>query len=270
MPYSNFANGIAVGALVKNGSPDVLVVDGSIVTGGQSGIAGYDPTKYDQDPVAQNDAAVCAINKSIQIDVLANDTAGPGETLSVKSVTIASAPQHGTANLNATTGSVTYQPATGYSGTDNFQYVVRDGLGAQSNQASVSIRVQPAPVANNDTATLQAGHSVTINILANDTSDGGTLNPASVKIIVAPTHGTAAVTSGKVTYTPSGGYSGLDTFQYSVQDNLGTTSNVATVSIDVTAPPASSGGGSLALLDIVALVGLAGLSRARRQRDSHS
>jgi hypothetical protein len=259
MPYSNFANGIAIGTLVKNGNPDVLVVDGSYVGSGQSGIAGYDSTKLDQNPVAQNDTAVCAINKSIQIDVLANDTAGPGESLNAKSVTIAGTPQHGTATVNSTTGSVTYQPTTGYSGSDSFQYMVSDGLGAKSNKASVSVRIQPAPIANDDTATLQANHSVTINVLANDTSTGGSLNIASVKIVVAPTHGTTAVTNGAVTYTPASGYSGLDTFQYSVEDNLGTTSNVATVSINVTAPP-SSGGGSLDLLDFLVLLGLASMS----------
>jgi len=96
-----------------------------------------------------------------------------------------------------------------------------------------------------------------ISILANDTSSGGTLDPASIKIIVAPTHGTASVSSGQVMYTPAMGYTGLDTFQYTVQDNLGTTSNVATVSLNVTAPPSKGGGGSLGLLGILALAGLA-------------
>ena len=116
--------------------------------------------------------------------------------------------------------------------------------------------MQPAPVAANDTATLQADQNVTINVLANDTSAGGTLNPASITIAVTPAHGTAAVMTGEVVYAPTMGYSGLDTFQYSVQDNLGTTSNAATVSIEVTAPPAGGGGGgAMDLLDLVALVG---------------
>jgi hypothetical protein len=95
-----------------------------------------------------------------------------------------------------------------------------------------------------------------IAVLANDTSSGGTLDPTSIKI-VAPTHGTASVSGGQVTYTPATGYTGLDTFQYTVQDNLGTTSNVATVSVNVTAPPSKGGGGSLSLLVILALAGLA-------------
>jgi hypothetical protein len=249
-PQSGYGRTVAVGTLVKNGAPDVLVVDGG------SGLGNYYPTTLDQNPVAQSDSAVCAINKSIQIAVLANDTAAAGQSLSVSSLTISSAPLHGTTSVNSMNGSVTYQPASGYSGTDSFQYTVRDGLGAPSNTASVSVRVQPAPVATNDTTTVQANQSVTVNVLANDTSSGGTLDIASIKVAVSPAHGTAVVMNGAVVYTPTTGYSGLDTFQYSVQDNLGTASNVSTVSIEVTAPPSGkSGGGTMGLLDLVALAG---------------
>jgi hypothetical protein len=263
-PQSGYGRTVAVGTLVKNGAPDVLVVDGG------PGLANYYPTTLDQNPVAQNDSAVCAINKSIQIAVLANDTAAAGQSLSVSSLTISSVPPHGTTSVNSMNGSVTYQPASGYSGTDSFQYTVRDGLGALSNTASVSVRVQPAPVAANDTTTLQTNQSVTINVLANDTSSGGTLDMASIKVAVSPAHGTAVVMNGAVVYTPTTGYSGLDTFQYSVQDNLGTTSNVATVSIEVTAPPSGGGGGgAMGLLDLLALAGLVLIhsnSKARQRR----
>jgi hypothetical protein len=194
--------------------------------------------------------------------------ASSGQTLNVSSVTVTTAPKHGTATVDSANGSITYQPASGYSGTDSFQYTVRDDLGVLSNSASVSVRIQPAPVAANDTATLQANQSITINVLANDTSAGGTLNPASIKIVVPPTHGTTVLTSGEAKYTPTMGYTGLDTFQYSVQDNLGTTSNVATVSIEVTGPPSSGGGGggSVSLLDIAALVGFALMRSGARTR----
>jgi len=235
----------------------VLIVDAGLITGGQSGAAAYASTNFDQNPIAQNDTAVVAINKSVQINVLANDTAAPGDTLDVTSVAITTAPAHGTATIDSTTGAINYQPASNYSGADSFQYTVRDNFGALSNAASVTVAVQPAPVATNDTATVQANSSVMIAVLGNDTSSGGTLDPASIKIIVAPTHGTASVSGGQVTYTPTTGYTGLDTFQYSVQDNLGTTSNVATVSVNVTAPPGKGGGGSLGLLGILALAGLA-------------
>ena len=66
--------------------------------------------------------------------------------------TITTPPAHGTATVEPTNGSITYQPTTGYSGTDSLQYTVCDDLGAQSNTASISVRIQPAPVAANDTA----------------------------------------------------------------------------------------------------------------------
>jgi len=248
--YSGFAYSTALGRLVKNGPLDVLVSD-------QNGLGGYSPITFDQDPAAQNDSEVCAINKSVVINVLANDAAGPGETLDPNSVTVTTAPRHGTTSVDTTTGKVTYQPAITYSGTDSFKYTVQDKLGASSNTATVSVRVQPAPVADNDTATLQANHSITIHVLANDSSNGGTLDTASVKIVVAPAHGSAvANSSGAVVYTPTSGYSGLDTFQYTVQDNLATVSNSATVSIEVTAPPSRGGGGSLGLFELLGLAGI--------------
>ncbi|MEO7206384.1 MAG: FG-GAP-like repeat-containing protein [Steroidobacteraceae bacterium] len=160
---SGYGRGVAVGTLVKNGVPDVLIVD-------EHGLGGYYPTMLDQNPTAQNSAAVCAINKSVSINVLVNDTAAPGQSLNLSSLTITSAPQHGTASVDSMNGAVTYQSASGYSGTDSFQYTVRDGLGVLSNIATVSVRVQPAPVAANDTATLPENQNVTINALANDTA----------------------------------------------------------------------------------------------------
>jgi hypothetical protein len=264
---SSYGRSVALGTLVQNGTPDVLIADAGTIFGGQSGAAAYSPTKLDQNPVAQDDTAVVAIDKSVQINVLANDAASSGQTLNASSATITTPPAHGTATVEPTNGSITYQPTTGYSGTDSLQYTVCDDLGAQSNTASISVRIQPAPVAANDTATLQANKSITINVLANDKSAGGTLNPASTRIVVSPTHGTAVATSGEVEYTPTTGYSGLDTFQYSVQDNLGTTSNVATVSIEVTPPPSSGGGGgSVSLLDIAALVGFSLMGPRSRTR----
>jgi Bacterial Ig domain/FG-GAP-like repeat len=189
---SSYARAVGVGPLVKNGAPAVLIVDAPSISGGQSGAASFAPTSLDQNPIAQNDTAVVAINKSIQVDVLANDTAATGETLNASSVIITTAPAHGTATVDSATGSITYQPASDYSGADSFQYAVQDNLGTQSNAASVVVRVQPAPVAANDTATLQANSSVMIAVLANDTSAGGTLDPTSIKIVVPPTHGAAA------------------------------------------------------------------------------
>ena len=107
-----------------------------------------------------------------------------------------------------------------------------------------------APVAANDTATSTDDAEVTINVIANDTDSDGTIDPTSVQIVSQPAHGTTSTTStGSVVYTPTAGYSGSDSFTYTVKDNQGAVSNVATVTLTVTAaaqPPPSSGrsGGS--------------------------
>jgi len=67
------------------------------------------------------------------------------------------------------------------------------------------------------------------------------------------------------------GYSGSDSFTYTVKDEQGTVSNAATVTLTVTAaaPPPSTGGGgggSATLLDLLALGGLLAVSRGSRRR----
>jgi hypothetical protein len=116
--HSGFGRSVAVGTLVAHGSPNVLVVD---ETGGND----YS-TALDQNPVAQDDSAVGAINVTIPVNVLMNDSAGPGQSLAASSVTVAAPPQHGTATVSASDGSVTYQPANNYAGADSLQYLQRD------------------------------------------------------------------------------------------------------------------------------------------------
>jgi hypothetical protein len=124
------------------------------------------------------------------------------------------------------------------------------------------------PTAGNDTASSLNDAPVTINVLANDTDSDGSVDPTSVQIGSQPAHGSVSVTpSGSVIYTPVAGYSGTDTFTYSEKDNQGATSNVATVSVVVTAsaPGSGNGGGGAAdLLDLLALAGLVVVRRLSR------
>src|SRR5699024_1430505 len=106
------------------------------------------------------------------------------------------------------------------------------------------------------------------NVLANDTDSDGSLNSASLKVIQAPAHGTAAVGANGIAYTPTAGYAGSDTFTYTVSDNQGNTSSAATVTLNVTAAPipiddgkvivqaSKGGGGPLGWLDLLALAAL--------------
>jgi ELWxxDGT repeat protein len=125
-----------------------------------------------------------------------------------------------------------------------------------------------APIAGNDSASSKNDAPVTIDILANDSESGGTIDPTSVQIVSQPAHGSVSVTgSGSVVYTPVAGYSGSDSFKYSEADVQGALSNTATVTVSVTAAESSSsppsggsggggGGGAANLADLLALGGI--------------
>lgn len=134
-----------------------------------------------------------------------------------------------------------------------------------------------APIAGNDLASSVNDAVVTIDVLANDSESGGTLDTTSVLILSKPAHGSASVTgSGAVAYTPVTGFAGSDSFTYSVKDLQGAPSNVATVTVSVTAAAAPSGsqsggggGGAATLLDLLALGGLALLRGCRSNTRAH-
>jgi hypothetical protein len=95
------------------------------------------------------------------------------------------------------------------------------------------------PVAANETVNTQAGNPVTINEFPDATDTGGTLLASSVNITTVPSNGTASVNTsdGSITYAPNAGYTGIDTFQYTVGDSTGATSAPATITVNVSATP---------------------------------
>src|SRR5439155_1110687 len=139
-------------------------------------------------------------------------------------------PLNGTALLNAN-GTVTYTPKSSLStGIDTFTYKATDGT-AQSNVATVTVAINTAPVAANDSATTNKGVPATIAVLANDTdANGDVLSATSLSL---PANGTTvANANGTVTYTPKVGFVGSDSFTYKASDGSAT-SNVATVTVSV-------------------------------------
>ncbi|WP_430448525.1 MAG: putative Ig domain-containing protein [Pseudomonas piscis] len=144
-------------------------------------------------------------------------------------------------SLNTLTGAISGTPTA--SGTSNLTITSTDNNGVTGNQAySLQINAQ-APVANSVSATVAANsssNSITLNIT------GGAAT--SVAVSTAATHGTATATGTSITYTPTAGYSGNDTFAYTATNASGT-SSPATVTLTVSAPslsinPATLGAGT--------------------------
>jgi outer membrane protein OmpA-like peptidoglycan-associated protein len=200
-----------------------------------------------REPVAVNDSATVQRGASVSVSVLGNDTDPDGNPLTVTAVT---QPAHGTVSFTAS--GVTYTPAAGFVGTDGFSYTISDGQGG-TDTATVAITVvDRAPVANADSATTAQDAAVQIDVLANDTDpDGDTL---SLVAVGTAAHGSASINAGVVTYTPAAGYSGSDSFSYTIRDQHGSTAN-GTVTVTVT--PVIGNRAPIAVDDYVETINLA-------------
>ncbi len=98
------------------------------------------------------------------------------------------------------------------------------------NAFEVSGPPDPEPVAADDSATVLAGSSELVDVLANDTDDG---LPAALGItaVDTPLAGSAVITSDQIQYTPDAGFYGTDVFGYTISDSQYQDS--ATVTVDV-------------------------------------
>ena len=133
---------------------------------------------------------------------------------------------------DAVTGAYTYAPDANYSGPDSFTFRANDGT-VDSNTATVTIVVTPdddAPVAQDGTLVTDEDTAADGTLIASDID-----SPVTQFTVVDPPQNGAVVltdpTTGTYTYTPTGNFSGNDSFTFlasNAQD-----SDVATVSITV-------------------------------------
>ena len=201
-------------------------------------------TPVNNAPVASDDSLSTAEDTPLSFlgnVLLANDTDVDGDTVQISSVQ-AGGPAHGTVTFDAGTDTITYTPAQNYHGDATFTYTIIDGNGGTAS-ATAHITVTPgddAPVAADDTASVKAGSTVTVNVLFNDTDqgDGDTLTVKST-LAAEPAHGTIVVNpDGTISYKAVSSYKGQDTFVYVLTD--GTSEAQATVTVTVSARSSSN------------------------------
>lgn len=149
-------------------------------------------------------------------------------------------PANGSLTLNAN-GAFSYAPKAGFTGTDRFIYRAHDGA-LHSNDAAVTVKVSAnkPPVARNDSVLAahrkKAAYPARVfSVLDNDFDPDGSLNPASISIVMQPSRGGALAVNanGTVSYTPKPHFRGTEVFQYQMTDNLGAYSNRANVWVNV-------------------------------------
>jgi hypothetical protein len=159
--------------------------------------------------------------------------AEPGDTVTITQTTV-------NANLLIDSSTMTFGPCLLGVGTDSDL--------CSTPQTALFNDPGIPPTAQNDSGTVTTGGTVVIDVTANDDSRGA---PSTIAIDTPPADGAATpisssnaasakargagVAATSIRYTPNAGFSGHDSFTYTLTDANG--SSNATVSITVTAAP---------------------------------
>ena len=194
-----------------------------------------DPTPGTGNPEAVNDAFNARENQQLKIslsDLTSNDNLVDNARVSdFDNETV----EGGTITDNRD-GSITYDPPADYIGEDSFSYdLCVPGDDSRCSSAMVTLTVTDAgdPVANNDAYTINEDQDLVIrNYLENDE-----LLDAAATTEVKSESGNATVVlneDGSISYTPNEGFSGEDSFTYTICDSDETPScSTATINMTV-------------------------------------
>jgi len=176
-------------------------------------------------PVVNNQSISTNEDENKLITLTGSDV--EGQTITY---TVLSQPSHG--SLSGTPPSLTYIPTPNYFGSDSFTFKGNDGQ-ADSNIGTISITVNSVndvPVADNKIINTPMNTSVPITLSGSDVEN----SPLTYTVTSSPTHGSLSGSVPNLTFNPTPGYSGSDSFTYTVTDPQLATSLPATVTINIT------------------------------------
>ncbi|MFT5217247.1 MAG: endonuclease I [Glaciecola sp.] len=196
------------------------------------GCGGSDDSNAVEQPVAVSDTATTLENTQTSINVLSNDMLKNNAVLSDFDTT---STEGGV--ITELSNRLIYTPANNFTGTDTFSYTICDGFSTPNcSTATVTVTVTDIgnPIAENDALEV-IGNSTTIitSLLDNDILvDEAVLtsidDSSSSGLVVLNSDNT-------ISYTALNGFSGEDTFTYTICDNDSTPNcSTATVTIMVT------------------------------------
>jgi Ca2+-binding RTX toxin-like protein len=189
-------------------------------------------------PVTQEDVFTLDEDTYIVSNVLANDIDVDGDTLSFVGVDgfLFTSSAHGEVIL-LEDGTVVYTPEPNFAGNDSFTYSVTDGTVVTTGTINMIVSpVNDAPEAVNDAFSGEQDTVITGNVLDNDTDvDGDAITAVAGTLTTANGLTVELAADGSFTYTPQTGFTGLDSFTYTIQDIHGDT-DTGQVSLDITPP----------------------------------
>jgi len=177
-------------------------------------------------------------DESVTFNPLDND-ADTGSTFDPSTLRLVTQPALGELTVDPQSGDITYTPPADFHGTVYFQYNVTNVLGLKgASPATVVLTVGPVndePEALDDVFLADRDTASLLPVLLND-DKGGSYEANSSVLVALPSSTTAAggsvsVVGSNVQYTPAAGFTGSDTFTYTIVD--GGFESTATVTVDV-------------------------------------
>ena len=172
----------------------------------------------EQKPEARDDRAMTDQGKSVNIDVLSNDSYYVSkEEIRVE---ITKAPRYGKAEVYNRYEYVTYTPAETYYPEDTFEYTFYYGEYSVTAKVTVvinKVEEKKEPKANDDYAETKQGEPVNTDVLANDEYYVAK-SQIRLEVTKAPRYGKAEVYNSYqyITYTPSETYYSEDSYEYTL------------------------------------------------------
>ena len=136
-------------------------------------------------------------------------------------------------------GAFTFVPVANYNGSvPLITYTMTDGSNNDTSTLAISVTaVNDSPTAVHDSADTMAGTPVTIastTLLINDSDVDG--DPLTLFSVQDANHGSVALVGSNVVFTPTAGYVGAASFNYTISDGHGATSTT-TVDVNVNGAP---------------------------------
>ncbi|MCP4540412.1 MAG: DUF11 domain-containing protein [Chloroflexi bacterium] len=125
--------------------------------------------------------------------------------------------------------SITITPTTAITGSSDITITVDDGAYTASESFTLYVGVSAPPDAVNDIRIVPEGIASTIAVMDNDYDPDG--DAITVTMVGAAAHGTLSTNGSTVTYTPTQGFIGSDSFTYTISD--GVFFDTALVSVEV-------------------------------------
>ena len=162
--------------------------------------------------------------------MISNDT--DVDLIDTLTLTAATTVGSGTVAVNADGVSVDYTPAADFNGTETITYTVSDIVGVEDTTGTLVITVtavNDAPVAIDDTFTIQQGTQEIITLIATDVDSENLI----YSIVDQPINGSVTIDGNLATYIADASYQGSDSFTFIANDG-DLNSNIATVTTDVT------------------------------------